>query len=68
MLTPEQEKELCTKLFNSISDVRKLLEVIPEHKRIELLDLISDGYCTSCGSKHIDCNCDVCNDELEDRH
>ena len=57
MLTPEQEKELCTKLFNSIADVRKLLEMIPDYKRIELLELIFDGYCTECGSKGTPCYC-----------
>lgn len=57
MLTPEQEKEVKDTLSNSILTLRKLLEILPEDKRLELLELIFDGYCIECGSKGAPCYC-----------
>jgi len=63
---PDKEREFedACQTFNNnkdiISAVAKLRTIIvtkKSHERLEIFSMITDGYCTHCGSDNLPCYC-----------
>ena len=46
---------------NTAETLNELLSELTDKQRMEVFEMVSDGYCNLCGSKVIPCYC-VCDD------
>lgn len=46
----ELPNQIQTDLYNAMLVITTVLPIISDAKRIELVKLLLDGYCTNCGS------------------
>lgn len=50
MSRPKLDNQLQMKLYDAMMTIHVILPMISNAKRIELRELLLDGYCTNCGN------------------
>jgi len=45
------DNQIQTKLYDAMITITAILPMLKDDQRIELVELLLDGYCTDCGSK-----------------